>query len=199
MIPKQLIDIYAISSIYFIKGIMDAQRVCDPSLVEEVIESEKLTLIRGSKRINMFVPHFMKFVKSDMSRHGLLTFRGALDNYNNKSLERELCYLLDFIYKKGCAQAGKYEGRNMKRILEATNSSSSTFLTPDGNQKPIVWNDMIRQYLTELKIVYRKITTEILDRYMADLSLNEKKLEEIQYFDDERRKFILSGGDVPSE
>lgn len=199
MISMQMMDLYAITSIYFIKGIMDAQSVCNPFLVNEITESDKLTMIIEDKAVEMSAHNYIKFVLSEMSRHNLLKLRGLIIYYNNKKFTRELCFLLDYVYKKGCGMSEKFEGKNMKRILDSISIESKTFFTPLGYVKTIIWHDMIRQYLAELKLVHKRITSEFLDSYIVNQTINERKIEEAEQINEERRKFILSGGDVPDK
>lgn len=195
----QLSDIYAIASIYFIKGIADAQRICNPYLVEMVIDSSRLTLIGDNDKIQLTCDNYVKFILSDLSRHELCALRGLIMFYNDKKFIKELCFLLDFLYKKGCSMAGKYEGKNMNNKLSCISHTANIFFTPEGNLSDYAWHDLLRKYLVKLHFEYKRFSSDELDHYMVNEMLNIKKIEESKQKNAAREQFILSGEDVPGK
>jgi hypothetical protein len=196
MVSKKikLQDIYAIASLYYIKGVMDAQSVYNQPLLDEVLDSEGLCLILDGKKVELSIKQYIRYILYDMSYNGLVECRSQILAYGNIDMETELCYLLDFLYKKGCEQYEDHEGKDMKSIIKYTLMSRQSFLTPEGSLKQEVWHDLIRKYLIDLKVVYKKVETEMLDDYMVSQIRIKQETDEIEGLNKQTRNFILSGG-----
>lgn len=196
MVSKKikLQDIYAITSLYYIKGVMDAQSVYNQPLLDDVIASDKLCLIIDGKKVELSMEQYIRYVLYDMSYNGLVECRSQILAYGNIDMETELCYLLDFLYKKGCEQYEDHEGKDMKKVINYTLMSRQSFLTPEGALKQEAWHDLIRKYLINLKVVYKKVETETLDDYMVSQIRIKQEIDEIEGLNRQTRNFILSGG-----
>lgn len=186
----QLSDLYCIASIYFINGILDAQNAIDPSIIDTLVESNDLMIIAENECIKINTEDYMKFIISDLSKNNFLELRGALIFYKNKNLKDELCYLLNFIYKKGCLNSENYLGANMQVYLKRINHFSTKFLTPEGILKLPAWHDLIRKYLALLKFKHKCFKAEVLDKFMCDTTLNYKKIREVEQANEGRKIFI---------
>lgn len=198
MLPFEIFDIYSIASIYYMKGVVDAQKVYSSHVLDSVIDTPTPCMIIEGKKTNLDWDDYKIMVLSDMSKHQLMYFRSKIDLVDINQFQIEFLCLLDYIYKKGCNDSKKYGGANVQAILDSIQVRDNHYYTPEGKVNRYIWHDMIRKYLLELRALHNRISTKYLDEYLRiQILLSQKETENEKEYE-QRRQIILSGGDLPN-
>lgn len=194
----------ATASVFYAKGITDANRVCDPLIVEQICDREDnhsmLMLIINGSAMNLNGRQFNNIILSEASMNKQYHFRNFLIHKASQRMRSAVRYLFDDLYRIGARKTTAYDGKRLNNILNPTKMTGTQYLTPLGVKSESSWFDLLRQYITEIEVIQlsavgRSPMSE-LDEYMSQIMSNKLNIESTVEIEDERRKFILSGGDL---
>ena len=200
-------DLYALSSIFYIKGIADANTVCDPYLVEEIIERDDnyttLQIIVDDQIWEQEPDDYILNVTQAASAHNLLYIRNFILHIASGVMKKALCCLMDYLYRQGLKKHVLYDGHQPEKMLRDVTPNCAQYLTPKGKMTQAAWHDQLRQYIMQIKLVHTKAEhppiMQNLNEFMAVVLKNKTELNEAKFLENERRLFILSGGNIPTK
>lgn len=197
-----LTDLYALSSCFYIKGIVDANRVCDPFLVEDIYKREdtkKLMVVMGYKKVELEEKDYIKIVVATASSRGLFAIRNWLLKVASKKIKKAVCFLMDFLYRQGLRKQSIYDGGQPENMLNNVNTYMIKYNTPEGEMTQSAWHDLIRQYILQVRLDTGFEEMNNLDEFMAITLKNDSQIQEAKRLYEQRRKYILSGGGFPGK
>ena len=194
----------ATASVFYAKGITDANRVCDPLIVEQICDREDnhstLMLIINGSAMNLNGRQFNNIILSEASMNKQYHFRNFLIHKASQRMRSAVRYLFDDLYRIGARKTTAYDGNRLSYILKSQEKPGNQYFTPLGVKTESSWFDLIRQYITEIEVTQLSATGRSpmseLDEYMSQVMSNKLNIESTLAIEDERRKFILSGGDL---
>lgn len=200
-------DLYALSSIFFIKGIVDANTVCDPYLIDEIYlrddDYTTLQLIIEDEKWELDPEDYILNVTQAASYNNLHFIRNFILHTASSDMRKAICHLMDFLYRQGLKRHSIYDGGQPEKLLREATPNSTRYLTPKGYMTQAAWHDQIRQYIMQMKLIHNKAEYEPvmqkLNEYMAVVLKNKTELNEVKQLEDERRLYILSGGNIPTQ
>ena len=202
-----LTDLYALSSIFYIKGIVDATTVCDPFLVEEMYQRDDgyttLQIIMEDQTWEQDPEDYILNVTQEASAQNLNHIRNYILHMSTKDMRQALCHLMDYLYRLGLRRHAMYDGGQPEKMLRCVTPNSYRYITPKGELTQNAWHDQIRQYIMQIKLIHTKQdfppVMQKLNEFMAVVLKNKTELNEAKQLEDERRAYILSGGNIPAQ
>lgn len=200
-------DLYALASIFYIKGIADANTVCDPYLVEDMIGREDnyttLQIIVEDEIWQQEPDDYTLNLTQAASAHNLHHIRNFILHTASDVMKRALCCLMDYLYRQGLKRHVMYDGHQPEKMLREISPNSTYYLTPKGTMTQAAWHDLLRQYIMQIKLIHAKAEKpsimQNLNEFMAVVLKNKTELNEAEFLENERRLFILTGGSVPTK
>ena len=200
-------DLYALSSIFYIKGIVDANTVCDPYLIDEVYQRDDdyttFELIIDDNKWSMEAEDYILNITQEASFHNLHFIRNYILHICDDNMRKAICHLMDFLYRQGLRRYAIYNGGQPEKLLKDATPNSTKFLTPKGDMTQAAWHDQIRQYIMQIKLTHIKAgqppIMQKLNEYMAVVLKNKTEFNEIKHLENERRLYIISGGNIPTQ
>lgn len=198
-----LTDLYALASVFFIKGIADANSVCDPYLIEEMYQRNDnyttFQIILDDAISEQEAEDYILNIIQEASFHKLLHIRNHILYESTQDMKQALCHLMDYLYRQGLKRQHIYDGNQPEKMLQDVTPHSSFYVTPKGNLSQSAWHDLLRQYIMQIKLKHTTPIMNTLNEFMAVVLKNKNEYNEAKFLEDERRNFILSGGDIPTK
>ena len=192
-------------SLMFQKGIVDANGFCDPLEMRAFANREEeehyttLKLIIKGKIHTLDERQYLNILRAYASEDRLYYFRNFTINGDAKIISA-LCTLMDFCYRIGVDRTTVYDRSRIDTMQKTIRIGGHTYLTPKGSLREQQWFDEVRRYITiiELEQGLNGIIDNVskLDEFFAKVMKSQNELETTQEIENERRKFILSGGNT---
>lgn len=192
-------------SLMFQKGIVDANGFCDPLEMRAFANREEeehyttLKLIIKGKIHTLDERQYLNILRAYASEDRLYYFRNFTINGDAKIISA-LCTLMDFCYRIGVDRTTVYDRSRIDTMQKTVRIGGHTYLTPKGSLREQQWFDEVRRYITiiELEQGLNGIIDNVskLDEFFAKVMKSQNELETTQEIENERRKFILSGGNT---
>lgn len=192
-------------SLMFQKGIIDANGFCDPMEMRAFANREEeehyttLKLIIKEKIHTLDERQYLNILRAYASEDKLYYFRNFTINGDAKIVSA-LCTLMDFCYRIGVDRTTVYDRSRIDTMQKTVRIGGHTYLTPKGSLREQQWFDEVRRYITiiELEQGLNGIIDNVskLDEFMAKVMKSRNELKTTQEIENERRKFILSGGNT---
>lgn len=192
-------------SLMFQKGIVDANGFCDPLEMRAFANREEeehyttLKLIIKGKIHTLDERQYLNILRSYASEDKLYYFRNFTINGDAKIISA-LCTLMDFCYRIGVDRTTVYDRSRIDAMQKTVRIGGHTYLTPKGSLREQQWFDEVRRYITiiELEQGLNGIIDNVskLDEFFAKVMKSQNELKTTQEIENERRKFILSGGNT---
>ena len=192
-------------SLMFQKGIIDANGFCDPMEMRAFANREEeehyttLKLIIKGKIHTLDERQYLNILRAYASEDKLYYFRNFTINGDAKIVSA-LCTLMDFCYRIGVDRTTVYDRSRIDTMQKTVRIGGHTYLTPRGSLREQQWFDEVRRYITiiELEQGLNGIIDNVskLDEYFAKVMKSRNELKTTQEIENERRKFILSGGNT---
>lgn len=192
-------------SLMFQKGIVDANGFCDPMEMRAFANREEeehyttLKLIIKGKIHTLDERQYLNILRAYASEDKLYYFRNFTINGDAKIVSA-LCTLMDFCYRIGVNRTTVYDRSRIDTMQKTVRIGGHTYLTPKGSLREQQWFDEVRRYITiiELEQGLNGIIDNVskLDEFMAKVMKSRNELKTTQEIENERRKFILSGGNT---
>ena len=192
-------------SLMFQKGIIDANGFCDPLEMRAFANREEeehyttLKLIIKGKIHTLDERQYLNILRAYASEDKLYYFRNFTINGNAKIISA-LCTLMDFCYRIGVDRTTVYDRSRIDTMQKTVRIGGHTYLTPKGSLQEQQWFDEVRRYITiiELEQGLNGIIDNVskLDEFFAKVMKSQNELKTTQEIENERRKFILSGGNT---
>ena len=189
----------------FQKGIIDANGFCDPMEMRAFANREEeehyttLKLIIKGKIHTLDERQYLNILRAYASEDKLYYFRNFTINGNAKIISA-LCTLMDFCYRIGVDRTTVYDRSRIDTMQKTVRIGGHTYLTPRGPLREQQWFDEVRRYITiiELEQGLNGIIDNVskLDEFFAKVMKSRNELKTTQEIENERRKFILSGGNT---
>ena len=202
---RTVTDILTMCSLMFQKGIVDANGFCDPLEMRAFANREEeehyttLKLIIKGKIHTLDERQYLNILRAYASEDKLYYFRNFTINGNAKIISA-LCTLMDFCYRIGVDRTTVYDRSRIDTMQKTVRIGGHTYLTPKGSLREQQWFDEVRRYITiiELEQGLNGIIDNVskLDEFFAKVMKSQNELETTQEIENERRKFILSGGNT---
>lgn len=200
-----LTDILTMCSLMFQKGIVDANGFCDPLEMRAFANREEeehyttLKLIIKGKIHTLDERQYLNILRAYASEDRLYYFRNFTINGDAKIISA-LCTLMDFCYRIGVDRTTVYDRSRINTMQKTVRIGGHTYLTPKGSLREQQWFDEVRRYITiiELEQGLNGIIDNVskLDEFFAKVMKSQNELKTTQEIENERRKFILSGGNT---
>ena len=195
-------DILTISSMFYTKGIVEANQAYDPVLVEDLCDREDgyttLKLFVGIRSLDIEPRQYINIVCADASESGLFHLRNYIINQASEEFKSGLCSILDYLYRKGARRTSTYDRGRINNLLRKVKPGSANYLTPKGLKPEVVWFDMLRAHISEIEIIQMASggTSNMseIDKFLAQVMRSRNTIKTTEALENERRKFILSGG-----
>lgn len=198
-------DILTMCSLMFQKGIVDANGFCDPMEMRAFANREEeehyttLKLIIKGKIHTLDERQYLNILRAYASEDRLYYFRNFTINGDAKIISA-LCTLMDFCYRIGVDRTTVYDRSRIDTMQKTVRIGGHTYLTPKGSLREQQWFDEVRRYITiiELEQGLNGIIDNVskLDEFFAKVMKSQNELKTTQEIENERRKFILSGGNT---
>ena len=198
-------DILTMCSLMFQKGIVDANGFCDPLEMRAFANREEeehyttLKLIIKGKIHTLDERQYLNILRAYASEDRLYYFRNFTINGDAKIISA-LCTLMDFCYRIGVDRTTVYDRSRIDTMQKTVRIGGHTYFTPKGNIREQQWFDEVRRYITiiELEQGLNGIIDNVskLDEFFAKVMKSQNELKTTQEIENERRKFILSGGNT---
>ena len=192
-------------SLMFQKGIVDANGFCDPMEMRAFANREEeehyttLKLIIKGKIHTLDERQYLNILRAYASEDKLYYFRNFTINGDAKIVSA-LCTLMDFCYRIGVDRTTVYDRSRIDTMQKTVRIGGHTYLTPRGSLREQQWFDEVRRYITiiELEQGLNGIIDNVskLDEFFAKVMKSRNELKTTQEIENERRKFILSGGNT---
>ena len=192
-------------SLMFQKGIIDANGFCDPMEMRAFANREEeehyttLKLIIKEKIHTLDERQYLNILRAYASEDKLYYFRNFTINGDAKIVSA-LCTLMDFCYRIGVDRTTVYDRSRIDTMQKTVRIGGHTYLTPRGSLREQQWFDEVRRYITiiELEQGLNGIIDNVskLDEFFAKVMKSRNELKTTQEIENERRKFILSGGNT---
>lgn len=192
-------------SLMFQKGIVDANGFCDPLEMRAFANREEeehyttLKLIIKGKIHTLDERQYLNILRAYASEDRLYYFRNFTINGDAKIISA-LCTLMDFCYRIGVGRTAVYDRSRIDTMQKTVRIGGHTYLTPKGSLREQQWFDEVRRYITiiELEQGLNGIIDNVskLDEFFAKVMKSQNELKTTQEIENERRKFILSGGNT---
>lgn len=192
-------------SLMFQKGIVDANGFCDPMEMRAFANREEeehyttLKLIIKGKIHTLDERQYLNILRAYASEDKLYYFRNFTINGDAKIVSA-LCTLMDFCYRIGVDRTTVYDRSRIDTMQKTVRIGGHTYLTPKGSLREQQWFDEVRRYITiiELEQGLNGIIDNVskLDEFFAKVMKSRNELKTTQEIENERRKFILSGGNT---
>lgn len=192
-------------SLMFQKGIVDANGFCDPLEMRAFANREEeehyttLKLIIKGKIHTLDERQYLNILRAYASEDKLYYFRNFTINGDAKIISA-LCTLMDFCYRIGVDRTTVYDRSRIDTMQKTVRIGGHTYLTPKGSLREQQWFDEVRRYITiiELEQGLNGIIDNVskLDDFFAKVMKSRNELQTTQEIENERRKFILSGGNT---
>ena len=192
-------------SLMFQKGIVDANGFCDPLEMRAFANREEeehyttLKLIIKGKIHTLDERQYLNILRAYASEDKLYYFRNFTINGDAKIISA-LCTLMDFCYRIGVDRTTVYDRSRIDTMRKTVRVGGHTYLTPKGSLREQQWFDEVRRYITiiELEQGLNGIIDNVskLDEFFAKVMKSQNELKTTQEIENERRKFILSGGNT---
>lgn len=192
-------------SLMFQKGIIDANGFCDPMEMRAFANREEeehyttLKLIIKGKIHTLDERQYLNILRAYASEDKLYYFRNFTINGDAKIVSA-LCTLMDFCYRIGVDRTTVYDRSRIDTMQKTVRIGGHTYLTPKGSLREQQWFDEVRKYITiiELEQGLNGIIDNVskLDEFFAKVMKSRNELKTTQEIENERRKFILSGGNT---
>lgn len=192
-------------SLMFQKGIVDANGFCDPLEMRAFANREEeehyttLKLIIKGKIHTLDERQYLNILRAYASEDRLYYFRNFTINGDAKIISA-LCTLMDFCYRIGVDRTTVYDRSRIDTMQKTVRIGGHTYLTPKGSLREQQWFDEVRRYITiiELEQGLNGIIDNVskLDEFFAKVMKSQNELKTTQEIENERRKFILSGGNT---
>lgn len=192
-------------SLMFQKGIVDANGFCDPLEMRAFANREEeehyttLKLIIKGKIHTLDERQYLNILRAYASEDRLYYFRNFTINGDAKIISA-LCTLMDFCYRIGVDRTTVYDRSRINTMQKTVRIGGHTYLTPKGSLREQQWFDEVRRYITiiELEQGLNGIIDNVskLDEFFAKVMKSQNELKTTQEIENERRKFILSGGNT---
>lgn len=192
-------------SLMFQKGIVDANGFCDPMEMRAFANREEeehyttLKLIIKGKIHTLDERQYLNILRAYASEDKLYYFRNFTINGDAKIISA-LCTLMDFCYRIGVDRTTVYDRSRIDTMQKTVRIGGHTYLTPKGSLREQQWFDEVRRYITiiELEQGLNGIIDNVskLDEFFAKVMKSRNELKTTQEIENERRKFILSGGNT---
>lgn len=189
----------------FQKGIVDANGFCDPLEMRAFANREEeehyttLKLIIKGKIHTLDERQYLNILRAYASEDRLYYFRNFTINGDAKIISA-LCTLMDFCYRIGVDRTTVYDRSRINTMQKTVRIGGHTYLTPKGSLREQQWFDEVRRYITiiELEQGLNGIIDNVskLDEFFAKVMKSQNELKTTQEIENERRKFILSGGNT---
>ena len=189
----------------FQKGIVDANGFCDPLEMRAFANREEeehyttLKLIIKGKIHTLDERQYLNILRAYASEDRLYYFRNFTINGDAKIISA-LCTLMDFCYRIGVNRTTVYDRSRIDTMQKTVRIGGHTYFTPKGNIREQQWFDEVRRYITiiELEQGLNGIIDNVskLDEFFAKVMKSQNELKTTQEIENERRKFILSGGNT---
>ena len=202
---RTVTDILTMCSLMFQKGIVDANGFCDPLEMRAFANREEeehyttLKLIIKGKIHTLDERQYLNILRAYASEDKLYYFRNFTINGNAKIISA-LCTLMDFCYRIGVDRTTVYDRSRIDTMQKTVRIGGHTYLTPKGSLREQQWFDEVRRYITiiELEQGLNGIIDNVskLDEFFAKVMKSRNELKTTQEIENERRKFILSGGNT---
>ena len=202
---RTVTDILTMCSLMFQKGIVDANGFCDPLEMRAFANREEeehyttLKLIIKGKIHTLDERQYLNILRAYASEDRLYYFRNFTINGDAKIISA-LCTLMDFCYRIGVDRTTVYDRSRIDTMQKTVRIGGHTYLTPKGSLREQQWFDEVRRYITiiELEQGLNGIIDNVskLDEFFAKVMKSQNELETTQEIENERRKFILSGGNT---
>ena len=202
---KTLTDILTMCSLMFQKGIVDANSFCDPMEMRAFANREEeehyttLKLIIKGKIHTLDERQYLNILRAYASEDRLYYFRNFTINGDAKIISA-LCTLMDFCYRIGVDRTTVYDRSRIDTMQKTVRIGGHTYFTPKGSLREQQWFDEVRRYITiiELEQGLNGIIDNVskLDEFFAKVMKSQNELKTTQEIENERRKFILSGGNT---
>ena len=202
---KTLTDILTMCSLMFQKGIVDANGFCDPMEMRAFANREEeehyttLKLIIKGKIHTLDERQYLNILRAYASEDRLYYFRNFTINGDAKIISA-LCTLMDFCYRIGVDRTTVYDRSRIDTMHKTVRIGGHTYFTPKGSLREQQWFDEVRRYITiiELEQGLNGIIDNVskLDEFFAKVMKSQNELKTTQEIENERRKFILSGGNT---
>lgn len=202
---RTVTDILTLCSLMFQKGIVDANGFCDPLEMRAFANREEeehyttLKLIIKGKIHTLDERQYLNILRAYASEDRLYYFRNFTINGDAKIISA-LCTLMDFCYRIGVDRTTVYDRSRINTMQKTVRIGGHTYLTPKGSLREQQWFDEVRRYITiiELEQGLNGIIDNVskLDEFFAKVMKSQNELKTTQEIENERRKFILSGGNT---
>lgn len=202
---RTVTDILTMCSLMFQKGIVDANGFCDPLEMRAFANREEeehyttLKLIIKGKIHTLDERQYLNILRAYASEDRLYYFRNFTINGDAKIISA-LCTLMDFCYRIGVDRTTVYDRSRINTMQKTVRIGGHTYLTPKGSLREQQWFDEVRRYITiiELEQGLNGIIDNVskLDEFFAKVMKSQNELKTTQEIENERRKFILSGGNT---
>ena len=204
-----LTDILTMCSLMFQKGIIDANGFCDPLEMRALANRDEeehyttLKLIIKGKIHTLDERQYLNVLRAYASEDKLYYFRNFTINGDAKIISA-LCTLMDFCYRIGVDRTTVYDRSRIDTMQKTVRIGGHTYLTPKGSIREQRWFDEVRRYITIIELEQGLNSVEfekynnmpLLDEFMAKVMKSQNELKTTQEIENERRKFILSGGNT---
>lgn len=201
-------DILSMSAKMFHKGIVDANLYYNREDVDslayrsEVEHYTTLMLIIEDKVCTLDERQYLNVIRAVASEHELFAYRNFTIRSDSKVISAT-CTLFDYCYRQGVARTNMFDKSRISTMLKTMRDGKSSFFTPKGVMKERQWLDEVRKYITiiELDLSMNGYTNQakkmaLLDKYLAAAMKMRAEIETSEQIENERRKFILSGGEI---
>lgn len=195
-------ELYALSSIIYIKGIADANGICVPYIAEETAErDDKYTTfvtLDNEKAIEWKMQDYLTAeIMPLISKSSLFNLRNFIIFQSNEAQVIAMCHLLDYIYRIGLKHNRKYVGHQTNEMSSHITGNASTFFTPEGRVSVHYWHDLLRKYIVIIKNTQgEESVMDELNLLMAISLKNQREINQIKRNEEERRLSILSREDI---
>lgn len=196
-------------SLMFQRGIVDANNFCDPLEMRHLANREEeehyttLKLILNHRIHTLDERQYLNIIRTYASDDKLFHFRNFTIN-GKPELISAVCTLLDFCYRIGVDHTTAYDRSRIDTMQKTVRVGGHTYFTPKGPLGEQEWFDEVRRYITIIEleqglnfVEFEKYNNmPVLDEFMAKVMKSQNELKTTQDIENERRKFILSGGSL---
>jgi hypothetical protein len=196
---ETLQGLYQLASVFYVKGIVDANSICDPLLVEEEAEKDTLKLLINNTFVTLVPEDYIIFIQEKASsERGMAALYNYIEHLATPEIKEALCYLADYLYSMGLKKSEVYLGAAPTNMMREASTNSTQYITPNGKLNQRAWHGLLRRYIVEIKLKGYDVM-EYLNEFMAVAVKNQTQINQVRQVQDERRSYILSGGEIPNK
>lgn len=188
-------DLYSLTSLFFIKGIVDANCTYDPVMAEDLADRDDSYSTFATLDGEWGLDDYLTLEVIPLcSEYKLFNVRNFLIYSKKPKIKQAVCHLLDYLYREGIKNNRKHTGANYSRMLTMVQPNSVKFRCPKGEVPVEQWHDLLRRYVVLIRNAQGEDSVmDLLNEYIAIAAKDKKEKDELRNLENERRAFILSG------